>query len=72
MVNAGTASFDLRKFPKDQEGRFLESVSYGRNSMPAMGDLLSEEEIQALWRYVSTRGGKELAAVDEKKKLRGK
>jgi mono/diheme cytochrome c family protein len=34
-------------------------VLKGKGDMPAWGDILLEEEIDALWRYVATRGGKE-------------
>jgi mono/diheme cytochrome c family protein len=44
---------DLRKFPHDQRDRFVNSVTRGKNQMPAWGDLLKPEEIQALWAYVS-------------------
>ncbi|MEP4196358.1 MAG: transporter substrate-binding domain-containing protein [Aliishimia sp.] len=64
MVNPGTGSYDLRKFPRDDKPRFVESVSNGKDGMPAMGDLLIGDELDALWRYVSTRGGKE-PAVEE-------
>lgn len=59
MVNAGTSTYDLRKFPKDQQDRFYSSVTNGRGDMPAWGDLLVEGELDALWHYVVTRGGKE-------------
>jgi len=58
MVNPGTSSFDLSKFPRDQFDRFHRSVRKGRRSMPAMGDLLKPVEIDQLWAYVSSRGGK--------------
>ena len=45
-------AFDLRTFPKDQEGRFRNSVSKGKNSMPPWESLLKPEEIDALWAYV--------------------
>lgn len=45
-------SFDLRKFPRDQHGRFITSVSKGKNSMPPWGGLYSPEEIESLWAYV--------------------
>src|SRR5262249_7051140 len=35
MVNPGTLSFDLRKFPKDDLARFRNSVINGKNAMPA-------------------------------------
>ncbi len=59
MVNPGTGSFDLRKFPREDKKRFVNSVTNGKNDMPAMGDLLIGDELEALWRYVSTRAGKE-------------
>jgi mono/diheme cytochrome c family protein len=45
-------AFDLRTFPPDQKGRFLNSVSKGKNSMPPWGDLFQPDEIEALWAYV--------------------
>jgi mono/diheme cytochrome c family protein len=45
-------AFDLRTFPKDQDGRFRNSVGKGKNSMPPWESLLKPEEIDALWAYV--------------------
>lgn len=59
MVSAGTASYDLRKYPRDRAGEFRQTVQKGKGDMPAWGDILSVEEIDALWVYISTRGGKE-------------
>ena len=56
MVNAGTSSFDLRKFPRDDWARFVNSVMNGKNSMPAWGDMLKPDEIEAIWSYVRTGG----------------
>lgn len=56
MVNPGTSSFDLRTFPHDDKARFVNSVTKGKNSMPAWGDLLKPEEIEAIWAYVLTGG----------------
>jgi ABC-type amino acid transport substrate-binding protein len=64
MVNPGTSSFDLRKFPKDDKPRFYESVSKGRGDMPAWGDVLFPEELDLLWHYVKSRAGKEPTAFD--------
>ncbi len=58
MVNPGNVSFDLRKFPHDDEARFLNSVRNGKNSMPPWKDILKPDEIEAIWAYVRT-GGKE-------------
>ena len=45
-------AFDLLTFPKDQDGRFRNSVAKGKNSMPPWESLLKPEEIDALWAYV--------------------
>ena len=59
MVNAGTTVYDLRKFPVDQSERFVASVSLGKGNMPSFKDALSAEQLQMLWAYVGSRGGKE-------------
>ncbi|HLJ64101.1 MAG TPA: cytochrome c [Stellaceae bacterium] len=56
MVNPGNASFDLRQFPHDDRTRFFTSVTQGKNQMPAWGDLLESEEIEAIWSYVRSGG----------------
>lgn len=57
MVNPGTVSFDLRKFPRDDFARFRNSVLNGKNqAMPAWRDKLSDEDIAALWAYVRSGG----------------
>jgi mono/diheme cytochrome c family protein len=56
MVNPGNSSFDLRKFPHDDKSRFVNSVTHGKNSMPAWGDMLKPEDIEVLWAYVLTGG----------------
>jgi len=56
MVNTGTSSFDLRKFPHDDQARFVNSVTRGKNTMPAWGDLLQPDEISAIWAYVLSGG----------------
>jgi len=54
MISVGTAAFDLRRFPLDQKERFVNSVTNGLRVMPAWGGLLSPEQIEALWAYVSS------------------
>jgi mono/diheme cytochrome c family protein len=55
MVNSGTITPDLRKFPDDR-ARFMTTVKLGKNGrMPPWGDLLSEDQIAALWAYISSR-----------------
>jgi mono/diheme cytochrome c family protein len=57
MVNAGTLSFDLRKFPKDDFARFKASVLDGKGrAMPAWRDKVSDEDIANLWAYVKSGG----------------
>jgi mono/diheme cytochrome c family protein len=46
------SAFDLRKFPPDQQERFVSSVTRGKNQMPPWGDLLNAAEIESLWAYV--------------------
>jgi len=56
MVSAGTVAPDLRKFPHDQ-ARFFTTVKLGKNNrMPPWGDLLSDDQIESLWAYVSSKG----------------
>ena len=59
MVNAGTTVFDLRKFPVDQPDRFKQSVMQGKGAMPSWKESLTPDEIEWLWAYVGSRGGKE-------------
>lgn len=56
MVNPGTASFDLRKFPHDDRARFFNSVRNGKNAMPPWKNVLHPDEIEAVWAYVRTGG----------------
>jgi mono/diheme cytochrome c family protein len=56
MVNPGTVSFDLRKFPHDDPARFFNSVRNGKNNMPPWKDVLKPDEIEAIWAYVRTGG----------------
>jgi mono/diheme cytochrome c family protein len=55
MVNSGTITPDLRRFPDDRE-RFVTTVKSGKNGkMPPWGDVLNDQEIADLWAYVSSR-----------------
>ena len=45
-------AIDLKTFPRDNRARFVDSVTHGKNTMPPWGDVLSPEEIGALWAYV--------------------
>jgi cytochrome c6 len=60
MVNSGTTVYDLRKFPLEDPERFFNSVTQGKGNMPSFKDALTREQIELLWSYVGTRGGKEL------------
>ena len=55
MVNPGTITPDLRKFPDDKQ-RFATTVKNGKNGrMPPWGDILKDKDISDLWAYVSSR-----------------
>ena len=55
MVSAGTVAPDLRKFPHD-EMRFITTVKLGKNNkMPPWGDVLNDEQIEAIWSYASSQ-----------------
>ena len=54
MVNPGAGIYDLRTFPTDEQARFIESVTHGKNAMPSWQDVLGPEDIEALWIYVSS------------------
>jgi mono/diheme cytochrome c family protein len=55
MLNPGTITPDLRKFPDDRE-RFFTIVKQGRNNkMPPWADLLNDDQIGTLWVYISSR-----------------
>ena len=57
MVNAGNVVPDLREFPTDNEQRFVDTVTHGKNNrMPPWGDVLTSADIEALWAYVRTGG----------------
>lgn len=59
LVNPVGYTFDLRQFPPDQRERFFHSVAKGKGNMPAWGDLLKPDQIEALWAYVKTEGAKQ-------------
>jgi mono/diheme cytochrome c family protein len=46
------SAFNLKKFPRNARDRFVRSVRQGKNQMPPWGDMLSGEELDALWAYV--------------------
>ena len=55
MLNAGTITPDLRRFPDDKT-RFFTTVKNGKNGrMPPWGDLLDDDQIGALWAYISSQ-----------------
>ena len=55
MVNSGTITPDLRVFPDDKP-RFVTTVKQGKNGkMPPWGDILSDQEIDDVWAFLSSR-----------------
>lgn len=53
LINSGAAAPDLRKFPADQQLRFVAIVLQGKGAMPAWQAVLSAEDVNVLWGYVS-------------------
>ncbi|HMH17474.1 MAG TPA: cytochrome c [Burkholderiales bacterium] len=47
---------DLRKFPREDHARFVDTVTYGVRNMPPWEDVLKPDDIEALWAYVLTGG----------------
>ena len=45
-------AFDLRTLEPDHKNRFVNAVVRGKNNMPPWGDLLNEQDVEALWAYV--------------------
>lgn len=45
-------AIDLNTFPRDDRARFVDSVTHGKNTMPSWGDVLSADDIGALWSYI--------------------
>ena len=52
------APVDLRKFPREDHARFVDTVTYGIRNMPPWSDVLKPEDIEALWAYVIAGEGK--------------
>ena len=59
MINPGTSSYDLRKWPVENKTGFATAIMNGKGDMPAWGDILFPEEVDQLWIYVIMRAGKE-------------
>ncbi|TMH87898.1 MAG: cytochrome c [Betaproteobacteria bacterium] len=49
---------DLRKFPREDHARFVDTVTYGVRNMPPWADVLEPDDIEALWAYVVAGEGK--------------
>jgi mono/diheme cytochrome c family protein len=45
---------DLRKFPREDHARFVDTVTYGVRNMPSWDDVLKPDDIEALWAYVAS------------------
>jgi len=45
-------AIDLKTFPRNEPARFIDSVTYGKRNMPPWEDVLSRDDIEALWAYV--------------------
>jgi mono/diheme cytochrome c family protein len=49
---------DLRKFPREDRARFVDTVTYGKRGMPPWDDVLKPDDVEALWAYVLSGEGK--------------
>lgn len=45
-------AIDLRRFPREDHARFVDTVTHGIRGMPPWGDMLKPDDIEALWAYV--------------------
>ncbi len=45
---------DLRKFPREDHARFVDTVTHGVRNMPPWEDVLKPDDVEALWAYVVT------------------
>jgi mono/diheme cytochrome c family protein len=52
LVHTSDSTFDLRKLKPDERPRFENSVRNGKNQMPPWKDVLSSQDIDALWHYI--------------------
>ncbi len=52
MAKPEWAPVDLRKFPREDHARFVDTVTYGVRNMPPWSDLLKPDDVEALWAYV--------------------
>jgi mono/diheme cytochrome c family protein len=52
MTKPEWAPVDLRKFPREDHARFVDTVTYGVRNMPPWDDVLKPDDIEALWAYV--------------------
>lgn len=51
LISSGQ-TFDLRKLRATERNRFQNSVTNGKNQMPPWKGVLSEDELEGLWRYI--------------------
>ncbi len=58
MAKPEWAPVDLRKFPREDHARFVDTVTYGIRNMPPWSDMLKPDDIEALWAYVVAGEGK--------------
>jgi len=52
LVNTVGQAFDLRRLKGNERPRFDNSVRNGKNQMPPWKGILSDDDIDRLWRYI--------------------
>lgn len=58
MAKPEWAPVDLRKFPREDHARFVDTVTYGVRNMPPWSDVLKPDDVEALWAYIVAGEGK--------------
>ena len=56
LVSSGQ-TFDLRKLKPEERERFSRAVVNGKGQMPPWKGVLEDNQIDAVWAYVMSRGG---------------
>ena len=52
LQNNGGGAFDLKRLHEQEHARFVNSVTHGKQAMPAWGGKLTNQQVDAVWAYV--------------------
>jgi mono/diheme cytochrome c family protein len=56
LVSSGQ-TFDLRKLKADERERYRRAVVNGKGQMPPWKGVINDEQIDAIWAYILSKGG---------------